>query len=97
MCARSVFEDFNENGIRDDGEAGRAGITIYSDTNGNAAFELGEPSAQTDAAGHFTLAGLVSGATAIRQVVPEGSSDTTVGKDPGRFWGSAFVINNESR
>ena len=37
----TVFNDANENGVRDAGEAGLAGQTVYQDLNNNGAFDAG--------------------------------------------------------
>ena len=49
------FEDLNLNGIRDDGEPGIGGLTIYLDANGDGAWTAGEISTQTDAEGQYSL------------------------------------------
>jgi hypothetical protein len=45
----TVFEDTNENGTRDSGEALVAGVTVYLDVNDNERFDAGEPSDLTQA------------------------------------------------
>ncbi len=93
--------DENGNGVRDDGEPGLPGVTIYADLNYNGQFDDDEPHAVTmedfnddliDDNGKYWLEGLVAGDYAIREVVPDGSVQTYprddiwfVG-DPGQPW-----------
>lgn len=49
------FHDLNTNGVRDLGEPGLAGWTIFADFTENGVLDAGEPSAQTDADGRYTL------------------------------------------
>ncbi|MAE62839.1 MAG: hypothetical protein CMJ18_01085, partial [Phycisphaeraceae bacterium] len=49
------FEDLNENGIRDAGEPGLEGWTIYLDDNRNGVRDPGEPATVTDANGEYWL------------------------------------------
>ncbi len=49
------FDDINGNGARDAGEAGLAGITVYSDLNNNTILDAGEPTAVTNSSGEYTL------------------------------------------
>jgi hypothetical protein len=51
----TVFDDANENGVRDPGEAGLAGWTVFSDNDRNGVHEPGGPTAQTDATGTYVL------------------------------------------
>ncbi|MEZ6190394.1 MAG: SdrD B-like domain-containing protein [Phycisphaerales bacterium] len=77
--------DLNQNGVRDPGEPGRAGVTIYIDLNGNGQYDQGEPSTITmeddpntpqDETGMYWLTGLTAGNLVIREVVPGGSQQT---------------------
>ncbi len=49
------FEDLNLNGIRDEGEPGIAGLTIYVDANHDGEWTAGEVSTQTDADGRYSF------------------------------------------
>lgn len=51
-----VFEDLNNNGVFDAGEAGLADRTVFADYNYNRELDAGEPFALTDANGRYTLA-----------------------------------------
>ncbi len=49
----SKWNDLNENGIRDGGEPGLAGWTMYVDSNANGQRDAGEPSAVTASDGSY--------------------------------------------
>ena len=67
----SVFTDTNLNGMRDVGEAGLAGSTVWADLNNNGLADPNEPKAVIGADGAFTLSGVLEGPVAIRaSVVP---------------------------
>src|SRR5262245_51928311 len=53
--AGTEFEDVNANGVRDVGEAGAAGWTVFADLDNNGVLGPGEPFAVTDAAGNYRL------------------------------------------
>ena len=72
------FNDLNGNGVRDPGEPGLAGITVFLDTNGNGVLDPGEVSTTTDANGNFTFTNLAPGMYRVREVEPAGSMQTTV-------------------
>ena len=74
------FYDKNGNGIRDPGEIGLSGVTIYGDLNNNGILDAGEPSTVTDATGCYSLNFPYNGSvyiTHIREVVPPGMTPTT--------------------
>ena len=66
------FHDRDQDGIRDAGEEGLAGWTIFLDTNSNALLDTGEPNTVTDADGRYTLANLAPGAFRVHEVVQPG-------------------------
>lgn len=73
-----AFQDGNGDGSRgkDDGPA--VGRRIYADENDNGAFDAGEPTAFTDAAGRYLLRGLAAGGSVVvRQALPSGWRQTT--------------------
>src|SRR5439155_15264472 len=65
----TVFNDRDGDGVRDRGEPGIAGRTIYADDNASGGLDAGEVSAVTDSAGHYTLS-LPPGDYTLRQIVP---------------------------
>ena len=71
------FNDLNGNGVRDPGEPGLAGITVFLDTNGNGVLDPGELSTTTDANGNYTFTNLAPGTYSVREVEPAGSTQTT--------------------
>lgn len=73
----SVFNDANNNAARDAGEVGLAGWTVYIDANNNGVLDPGEIRTTTDAAGNYSLSGLLPGTFVVRQVVQPGYRRTT--------------------
>ncbi|RIK76721.1 MAG: hypothetical protein DCC68_18745 [Planctomycetota bacterium] len=82
--------DRNSNGVRNPGEPGIAGVTVYVDANNNGQLDAGEPSAVTmaddpnttvDETGMYWIKGVKPGSVIIREVVPDGCRQTfpTVG------------------
>lgn len=53
--AGTEFEDVNANGVRDVGEAGVAGWTVFADLDNDGLLGAGEPFAVTDANGNYRL------------------------------------------
>jgi len=49
------FFDANSNGVRDAGEVGLAGVSVFLDANNNGVLDAGETSTTTDANGQFLL------------------------------------------
>lgn len=83
--------DENGDGVRDAGEPGLPGVTIYVDLNDNGVLDDGEPSTVSmaddaatdlDEAGMYWLEDLESGMLTIREVVPDGFVQTFP-PDPG--------------
>jgi hypothetical protein len=62
-----VFDDPNSNGVRDAGEIGLAGITVYLDQNRNGVFDPGEISATTASNGAYAFSNLPAGSYTVRQ------------------------------
>jgi hypothetical protein len=83
--------DENGDGVRDAGEPGLAGVTIYVDLNDNGVLDEGEPNTVSmpddlatdlDETGMYWLEDLESGTLTIREVVPDGFVQTFPA-DPG--------------
>jgi hypothetical protein len=68
----TVFSDTNGDGIRESGEAGLAGVTVYADLANAGAYQAGDPVATTDANGNYSLNGVPEGMVIIRQILPSG-------------------------
>lgn len=66
------FNDLNGNGIKNTGEAGMSGWTIYLDTNNNSTLDSGETSATTDSTGNYSFSNLTVGTYRVREVLQSG-------------------------
>lgn len=66
------WEDANSNGIREEGEQGLEGWTIFLDLNGNGALNEGEPTAITDADGVYAFSGVTPGTYRVAEVAQAG-------------------------
>ncbi|MBC7782375.1 MAG: hypothetical protein H7144_00935 [Burkholderiales bacterium] len=66
----TVFEDLNENGIQDGGEAGIENVRVFVDVNFDGRFNSGERYDFTDGAGNYTLATLKPGRRVIGHLTP---------------------------
>ena len=82
----TLWQDENGNGVIDAGESTLAGRTVYIDTNNNNVQDAGEPTAITaaddaqtvvDESGSYEFAGLLSGDYTVRQVLPNGWTQTS--------------------
>ncbi len=68
----TVYEDANLNGTFDlPADDGLEGWTVFVDSNGNAAFDVGEPTTHTDVDGDYILAGVPTGSATIYEI-PQG-------------------------
>lgn len=75
-----VYADSDRDQVRDAGELGLGGITVYLDLNNNSTRDVGEPEVQTsadlyytpgvDEAGTYSFTHLANGTYAVRQEVP---------------------------
>ncbi|MCY2963260.1 MAG: cadherin domain-containing protein [Planctomycetota bacterium] len=82
----TVFDDVNKDGVRNAGEKGLPGITVYLDTNDNGALDAGEPQTTTaedqfftpgfDEAGTYSFTHLAMGSHTVRVVLPAVLSST---------------------
>lgn len=88
----TTFDDKNANGVRDPGESGLAGATVYLDQNNNGLLDQGDISTLTDADGNYRLEHLAPGAYTVREVAPTSFRQTTEGNDPGTFYGTAHIV-----
>jgi hypothetical protein len=80
------FDDANGNHLRDLGEAGTGGVTIFVDLDRDNSLDAGEPTTVTLADGSYSFTNMSPGAYVIREVVSPGytqTSPTTVG---GILW-----------
>lgn len=77
----SKWEDSNRDGTRDPGEPGLPGVIVYIDLNTNGSFDDGEPNETTDANGDFFFADVPAGPYTLREIVPDGYTQTFPGED----------------
>jgi uncharacterized repeat protein (TIGR01451 family) len=85
----SVFDDANDNGVRDAGEAGVGATVRLTDVNGNPVTDAyGNPvgPVTTDASGNYTFTGLLAGTYRVTETQPGGYLQGTDGA--GSFGGS---------
>jgi len=52
------FQDLDGDGVKEAGEPGREGLTIFLDLNSNGTFDTGEPSTVTNSNGDYSFTGL---------------------------------------
>ncbi|MFB2881083.1 Calx-beta domain-containing protein [Floridanema aerugineum] len=75
------WNDLNGDRIRNAGEPGLAGWTIYLDLNNNSKLDSGEPSTTTDVNGNYAFTGLSAGTYTVAEVRQRGWRQTF----PGTF------------
>ncbi len=66
------FEDLDADGVKDAGEPGLAGWTIYVDYDNDGVLDAGEPSAVTGEGGAYTISGIVPGTWRVKEVAQAG-------------------------
>ncbi|MEN6405857.1 MAG: ice-binding family protein, partial [Thermoguttaceae bacterium] len=71
------FNDLNGNGIKQPGDPGLSGFTIFLDANNNGVLNAGEKSTVTDANGNYSFANLGPGTYRVREVQQTGFTQTT--------------------
>src|SRR5262245_61293430 len=69
-AAGVVYHDLNGNGVRDGGEPGVSGRTVFVDANNNFALDTSELTTTTNATGNYTIAGIPDGPANIVHDVP---------------------------
>ncbi|MBX7168715.1 MAG: hypothetical protein K1X74_20430 [Pirellulales bacterium] len=80
------FDDLDNDHVRDPGEPGMPGVTIYIDLNRDDQLDAGEPTTVTGADGSYAFTGLTPGAYVIRQVLPTGHVYSYPGPTGGTLW-----------
>jgi predicted outer membrane repeat protein len=60
MITGTVYDDVNQNGVKDTGESPFTGWRVYIDTNENGTYDTGEPWDYSDAEGGYFFTGLES-------------------------------------
>jgi hypothetical protein len=69
----TVFNDLNQDGIRDPGEPGIANWFVYLDADQNGQWSSGETSTRADAAGAYSFTGLAAGSYTVASWLREPS------------------------
>ena len=72
----AVWEDADSNGVREVGETGLPGVTVFLDANQNGALDGGEISVATDVNGDYAFTNLTPGDYTVVQQVPSGATQT---------------------
>ncbi|MBM3934234.1 MAG: CHRD domain-containing protein [SAR202 cluster bacterium] len=88
------FNDANGNGVRDAGEAGIEGFTIYIDYDGDNEWDINEPFARTAADGSYTIAGIPVGTYAVREVPQQWWIQTRPGPEYAAVLNAAKEVAN---
>ncbi len=74
----NAFDDANESAMRESGEAGLSGVTVFLDTNGNGILDAGEANTMTIADGSYRVVGDDVGPARIcTSATPSGRVRTT--------------------
>ena len=74
-----VFNDFNADGLKDAGEPGQSGWTVYLDADGNGQLDTGETTAITAGDGSYSFTGLAAGTYTVAEVPQPGWEQTYPG------------------
>ncbi|MFM7159432.1 MAG: collagen binding domain-containing protein, partial [Planctomycetaceae bacterium] len=82
------FDDANANGVRDAGEAGVAGATIYLDVDRDDILDADEPRTITAADGSYHFSDLAPGSWVVRDIPGTGSDPTSPATGGGTQWPS---------
>ena len=78
----SKFRDTDGDGIRDLGELGLAGVTIFLDADTDGVLDAGETFTTTDANGNYSFENLGPGTYNVREVPPASFTQTTPNPPP---------------
>jgi hypothetical protein len=82
----SVFFDRNGNGVREAGETGIAGLTVYLDMRGDGQYHRGDPYTVTNEKGEYVFRGLpLNRAYQVRQLTPQFMAQTFPLRDAGHL------------
>lgn len=73
----NVFRDFNRDGSFNTTDRGQSGVVVFADRDGDGILDANEPTATTDLNGNYDLTVGFEGAVRVRQVLPEGFTQTT--------------------
>ncbi len=82
------YEDANGNHLRDPGEAGIGGVTIFIDLNRNDSLDPDEPTTVTAPDGSYSFTDMSPGAYVVREIVSPGYTQTSPDTVGGILWPS---------
>ncbi|MCA9217813.1 MAG: hypothetical protein KDB27_32310 [Planctomycetales bacterium] len=71
-----IYNDVNDNGVRDQGEDGLVGWTVYLDLNENGSLDTSEPTSLSEGDGVYRFQGLSPGSYVVAEVVRVGWTAT---------------------
>ena len=74
----AVFNDLNADGVKNTGESGQSGWTVYLDADGNGQLGTGETSTITAANGSYSFDGLADGTYTVAEVQQLGWQQTSL-------------------
>lgn len=72
-----AFNDTDQDGVHDSGEAKTGGRTVFIDADNDAVLDSGERSVVTASDGSWSFTGLATGTVRVRQVFPSGTTLST--------------------
>jgi hypothetical protein len=81
LISGNVFNDANGDKIKDNGETGISGVTVYLDFNNNGQLDSFELKTTTDSSGNYKFV-VPFGTYVIREVVPSGKTQTVAPSNP---------------
>jgi hypothetical protein len=87
-----LFNDANNNKLKDSTEGIFSGWTVYLDQNRNGIKDASERSTTSDASGNYTFSNLAPGTYYVEEVIPSGYAQTSPGAG-GLSAGSGFKVN----
>jgi len=76
------FNDLDGDGVRDAGEMGIAGWTMYLDANDSGAYDSGEPTAITGPTGQYSFGDLYAGDYSVGEIQQSGWTQTVPNATP---------------
>ncbi len=93
----AIFNDLTGDGRPNAEEPALVGWQVYIDSNNNGVLDAGEPTATSDAFGHYAFTGLLAGTYRVREVQPGGWTLTApVSADASGPFYDAVVATNTS-
>jgi subtilisin-like proprotein convertase family protein len=76
--AGAVFDDANGNGVRDAGDVGIDGVTVFIDADNSGGVTAGDTTTTTAGGGLYSFNNLVNGTYTVRSVTPAGGRRLTL-------------------